>query len=152
MAGPALEGIPNYRAADATLGTSGLPTAEQLGAIARAGFDTVINLAPYDPGRSLPDEVGVAASLGLGYVHIPVPFGAPEREQLVSFFDAMAEHAGERVWVHCFANMRVSAFVGLHRVLRLGWEPEPAFALMRGVWEPDAVWSAFIDEMLEQRP
>jgi len=35
--------------------------------------------------------------------------------------------------------MRVSAFVGLHRVLRLGWEREPAFALMRDVWEPNPV-------------
>lgn len=152
MADPTLQDISNHRAVDATLGTSGLPTAEQLGAIARAGFVTVINLAPDDPRRALPDEAGVVESLGLGYVHIPVPFGAPERAQLVAFFDAMGEHAGERVWVHCFANMRVSAFVGLHRVLRLGWEREPAFALMRDVWEPNAVWSAFIDEMLEERP
>ncbi len=152
MADPALAGVHNHRAVNATLGTSGLPTAEQLGAIAQAGFETVINLAPDEPGRSLPDEAGVVRSLGLEYVHIPVPFGAPDREQLVAFFDAMAAHAGERVWVHCVANMRVTAFIGLHRVLRLGWEREPAFALMHDVWEPNPVWAGFIDQMLEERP
>ena len=56
----------------------------------------------------------------------------------------------EKVWVHCAANMRVSAFVGLYRVMRLGWEHEPAFALMRGLWKPNDVWSAFIASALKQ--
>lgn len=153
MPDPALDEIHNHRAAGPELGTSGQPTAAQLQSIAAAGFGTVINLAPDDdPRYALPDEAGTVRALGLDYVSIPVPFDAPDRELLAEFFDAMDARAGERVWVHCVANMRVSAFVGLYRVLRRGWEPEPAFALMRDLWEPNAVWSAFIAEMLAERP
>lgn len=49
------------------------------------------------------------------------------RDQLFAFFAAMDRHRGERVWVHCAANMRVSVFLGLYRVIRQGWERERAF-------------------------
>jgi hypothetical protein len=44
--------------------------------------------------------------------------------------------------------MRVTAFVGLYRVLRLHWAEEDAFSLMHTVWKPDQVWSAFITSQL----
>ena len=150
MTDSSLAGIYNYRAVDETLGTSGQPTVEQLGSIAQAGFTTVINLALHDdPRYSLPDEAGTVRSLGLVYVHIPVQFAAPQPADLLAFFAAMEKHGGEKVWVHCAANMRVSAFIGLYRVLRLGWEHEPAFALMRGLWKPDDLWAGFIASALE---
>ena len=148
-----LDSIYNHRAVDDTLGTSGQPTVAQLGAIAEAGFHTVINLALHDdPRYSLPDEPGTVASLGMAYVHIPVQFATPTRADLLAFFDAMQAHAGQRVWVHCAANMRVSAFLGLYRVLRQGVSPETAFDLMHDLWEPNAVWSAFIADALRERP
>ena len=49
---------------DAVL-TGGQQTAEQLEAVAAEGYTAVINLAPYDPARSLADEAGLARSLGL---------------------------------------------------------------------------------------
>ena len=52
--------------------------------------------------------------------------------------------------VHCAANKRVTAFLGLYRVLKQGWSPEQAFALMHSVWEPDATWAQFIAAMLER--
>ncbi len=69
----------------------------------------------------------------------------------VPFFDAMQAHPG-RVWVHCAANMRVSAFLGLYRVLRQGVAPEAAFDLMHDLWQPNEVWSAFIADALKDRP
>ena len=148
-----LDSIYNHRAVDDTLGTSGQPTVAQLGAIAEAGFHTVINLALHDdPRYSLPDEPGTVASLGMAYVHIPVQFATPTRADLLAFFDAMQAHTGKRVWVHCAANMRVSAFLGLDRVLRQGASPEAAFDLMHDLWEPNAVWSAFIADALQDRP
>ncbi len=86
--------------------------------------------------------------LGLGYIHIPVLFTAPAEADLLAFFSAMDAHQGEKIWIHCAANIRVSVFLGLYRVIRLGWEPEPAFELMHGLWTPNAVWSAFISAML----
>jgi uncharacterized protein (TIGR01244 family) len=145
-----LEHIYNYRPIDETLATSGQPSLQQLQAIAEAGFSVVINLALHDdPRYSLPDEPGTAASLGLEYVHIPVQFGSPTRHDLLAFFHAMDEHGGQKVWVHCAANMRVSAFLGLYRVIRQGWDEERAFDLMRDLWQPDEVWSAFISAALQ---
>jgi hypothetical protein len=39
---------------------------------------------------------------------------------------------------------RVTAFLGLFRVLRQGYSEEQAFAPMNSVWKPNPVWSAFI--------
>jgi uncharacterized protein (TIGR01244 family) len=149
MTEAALSAIHNYRAVDDTLGTSGQPTEAQLAAVAQAGFTTVINLALHDdPRYSLPDEAGTVRSLGLDYVHIPVQFAAPTQGDLLAFFDAMDVHQGEKVWVHCAANMRVSVFLGLYRMIRQGWRRERAFELMDGLWKPNEVWTSFIEQAL----
>jgi protein tyrosine phosphatase (PTP) superfamily phosphohydrolase (DUF442 family) len=82
------------------------------------------------------------------YVHIPVNFAAPTQSDLLAFFDAMDAHQGKKLLVHCAANKRVTAFLGLYRVTRQGHDPDQAFALMRSVWEPDEIWNTFIDAAL----
>ncbi len=64
---------------------------------------------------SLPDERGRSTGLGMTYVHIPVLFESPTEANLLAFCDAMDAHRGEKVLVHCAANMRVTAFLGLYR-------------------------------------
>jgi protein tyrosine phosphatase (PTP) superfamily phosphohydrolase (DUF442 family) len=154
VTGPAPLDIYNYRAVDGLLSTSGQPTEDELRAVAAHGFHVVINLALHgDPRYSLADEAGLVTSLGLTYVHIPVVFTAPTEADLFAFFTAMDVYRERRKLVHCAANKRVSSFVGLHRVIRLGWDEAAAFALMRDVWEPDPVWAAFIAAMLaKHRP
>lgn len=150
MTEPTLTSIYNYRAVDESLCTSGQPSEAQLRSIAEAGFTAVINLALHDdPRYSLPDEPSLVRSLGMAYVHIPVQFSAPTEANLLEFFAAMEAQESEKVWVHCAANMRVSAFIGLYRVIKQGWEHERAFALMNGLWQPNEVWSSFISSMLE---
>jgi len=145
--------IYNYREAGAALATAGQPTEEQLCAVARDGFEVVINLAMHDdPRYSLEDENASVSSLGMQYVHIPVDFKAPSEFDLHRFFAAMDAHRKRKVLVHCAANMRVTAFLGLYRVLRQGWPTEKAFALMHSVWQPDPVWTAFIADRLERVP
>ncbi len=140
-----LNDIYTYRQAGPDLATSGQPREDQLAAIAAAGYDVIINLALHDdPRYSLPDEASSVAALGLEYIHIPVQFGAPTEFDLARFFDAMDRHKRSRVWVHCAANMRVTAFLGLYRYLRESWPDERAFAPLREIWQPDAVWSEFI--------
>ena len=141
--------IYNNREAAPDLATSGQPREGQLADIAKAGYDVVINLALHDdPRYSLKDEASSVQKLGLEYIHIPVPFGAPTERDLFKFFDAMDRHKHHRVWVHCAANMRVTAFLGLYRSLREGWPEERAFALLRETWQPDEVWSEFIASQL----
>lgn len=103
------------------------------------------------PRYSLQDEQGTVQSLGMTYVHIPVQFDAPTKENLVAFFAAMEAHAGEKLWIHCAANIRVAAFLGLHRVINQGWEHERAFSLMNDLWQPNQVWSSFIASMLDSK-
>lgn len=141
--------IHHCRIVDERLATSGQPSEAQLAAIAQAGYQVIINLALHDdPRYALPDEAASVAALGLAYVHIPVQFSAPTREDLLRFCDAMDAHIGRKTWVHCAANYRVTAFLGLYRVLRQGWPQDEAFALMKQVWQPDATWQAFIDDQL----
>jgi uncharacterized protein (TIGR01244 family) len=149
MINPTLSGIYKVRSVNESLCTSGQPTVAQLQEIAAAGFTTVINLALHDdPRYALPDEAGTVRSLGMHYVHIPVEFSAPTRRDMVEFFAAMKAHEGQKIWVHCAANIRVSAFLGLYRVIEHRWKREPAFAQLSELWQPDAVWSLFIDSAL----
>ena len=144
-----LNAIYNYRAVDDLLATAGQPTDAQLGAVAREGFAVVINLALHnDPRYSLPDEEKTVKSLGMEYVHIPVQFDAPDEADAAAFFAAMEQHHGAKVLVHCAANKRVTAFLGLYRVLKQGWPREEAFQLMDSVWQPNEVWATFISSML----
>jgi uncharacterized protein (TIGR01244 family) len=141
--------IHNFREVDDRLSTGGQPTEAQLASAAAAGFQVVINLGLHDdPRYSLPDEPGCVSALGMEYVHIPVQFREPTEADLTTFCHAMQAHQGKKVLVHCAANKRVTAFVGLYGALRLGWSRERAFALMRSVWEPDEVWMRFISSML----
>ena len=142
----------NCREVSPTLATSGQPKEDQLRAIAAAGYEVVVNLALHDdPRYSLPDEAATVRTSGVEYVHIPVQFAKPTREDLDAFFAAMEQHRGKKLWVHCAANMRVTAFLGLYWAVREGWEESRAFELMNSLWKPNEVWASFIAENLERR-
>jgi uncharacterized protein (TIGR01244 family) len=146
-----VEEIYIYRKVNEKLATSGQPTEEQLHYVAREGFEVVINLALHgDPRYSLKDETASVTSLGMKYIHIPVDFQSPTESDLQTFFAAMDAHRHQKVLVHCAANKRVTAFVGLYRINRLGWPADKAFALMHSVWEPDPVWSGFISQSMKK--
>jgi protein tyrosine phosphatase (PTP) superfamily phosphohydrolase (DUF442 family) len=141
--------IYQFRQATPDMATSGQPNEEQLKSIAEAGYQVVINFALHDdPRYSLTDEFNSVHRLGMDYEHIPVQFSAPTEADLARFFAAMDGHKGQRVWIHCAANMRVTAFLGLYRRLREGWSEAEAFELMNDVWQPNDVWSAFIRDRL----
>ena len=130
------------------LGTAGQPTAEQLQAIKDAGYEVVINLAMGTTPRDLHNEAELLAEKGLDYVHIPVEWEAPTAENLSQFFTAMDANQSRKCFVHCIANMRVSAFVFLYRVLRQGVPRAEAEAIMRKLLQPNATWQTFIDDAL----
>jgi protein tyrosine phosphatase (PTP) superfamily phosphohydrolase (DUF442 family) len=141
--------IYNYRLIEDALSTSGQPTEAQLRAPAAEGYHVIINLALHDhPRYSLPDEMGLVKTLGMKYVHIPVHFDDPQEEDLLAFIEAMETHKNKKILVHCAANMRVTAFLGLYRVIKQGKTKNEAFEPMRTVWEPDDAWSSFISRML----
>ncbi len=141
----------NFRRVTDRLLTCGQPDEAQLASARGSGVQVVINLALHDdPRYSLRDEHGTVESLGMTYVHIPVQFGAPTEEDLLTFFAAMDAHRDDTLLVHCGANYRVSAFLGLYNAIRLGQPRLDAFALMNTVWRPDAVWARFIEDMMSK--
>jgi protein tyrosine phosphatase (PTP) superfamily phosphohydrolase (DUF442 family) len=143
----ALTDIKNFLRIDERLGTAGQPTEAQLGDVAAGGYAAVINLGLLDPKYCLPDEAGVVASLGMEYRHIPVRFEAPTVEDFRAFTATMDAWSGEKVFVHCAANFRVSAFVALYGELRLGWPRARAEALAQALWQPNDNWRAFIERV-----
>jgi protein tyrosine phosphatase (PTP) superfamily phosphohydrolase (DUF442 family) len=142
----ALSDIRNFRSIDDRLGTAGQPTEAQLDDVAAAGYAVVVNLGLLDPKYCLPDEAGAVAALGMAYRHIPVKFDAPRVEDFRTFVAAMDAWSDRKVFVHCAANFRASAFVAVYGELRLGWTPARAEELVRLMWQPNATWRAFIDK------
>jgi uncharacterized protein (TIGR01244 family) len=142
--------IRNWRELSPQLATAGQPSAEQLAAVAAAGYRVVINLGLTGTDYALSDEAGLVASLGMEYVHIPVAWEGPTSEDVERFAAALREAGGKRVFVHCAANKRVSVFVALYRIRELGWPVETALAAVRDVWEPNAVWARFIEQLLAE--
>jgi uncharacterized protein (TIGR01244 family) len=142
--------IYNYQFLNENLSSSGMPTEEQMKAVAEAGTQVVINLAPATVRDALPNEDSLVEALGMKYVHIPVDWNNPTQQNLDDFFTAMDEHKAEKVLVHCQANYRASSFVMLYRILRLGWKKEDAIPVMEKMWNPEdfPVWQKFIDENL----
>jgi protein tyrosine phosphatase (PTP) superfamily phosphohydrolase (DUF442 family) len=148
MTASPLANIYNMLSLTDNLGTSGQPTSAQLAAIKEAGYEVVINLATGTTPRDLPNEADVVAAQGMEYIHIPVVWGNPTEADLARFFETMDATQDKKRFVHCIANMRVSAFMFLYRVLRQGMPLEAARATMSQIWQPNPIWQKFIEAEL----
>jgi len=147
-----LQDVINFRRLSGSLITGGQPTEDELVSAAAAGFEVVINLDRLAPAYALPDERGTVEALGMIYEHIPVIWAEPAPADLAAFFVAMDRHGARRVFVHCAANYRASAFILLYRVLRLGWRIEAALPDLRAIWDPAEypAWQAFLENALAE--
>jgi len=146
-----LKDIYNFLPLTETILTSGQPTEEQFATVAAAGVGTVVNLALSSSTNALADEEAIVRNQGMDYIHIPVIWEKPDLVELEKFMDSMDRLKGRKTLVHCAANMRVSAFVALYRILRLGWTRDKAFRDLNRIWNPDEtqVWKKFIDTALK---
>ena len=147
MTADTLNHIRNFLRIDDRLATSGMPQPEDFAALRQAGFDVVINLALPTSDNALPNEDDLVSAQGMTYVHIPVKFDAPQPEDFDRFTRVLDACAGQRVFVHCAANMRVSAFVFLHR-LSHRVDRATAESDLTKIWQPDGVWREFVNARL----
>lgn len=140
-----LETVRNFQIVDETLSSAGQIAYDQIPLLAEEGYEVVVNLAIADERRN-GQEGFLVAQNGLTYVHIPVDWERPELEDVEMFFDVMQANEGRKVFVHCFANMRASAFVYMYRTLVEGVPDAEARATMNEVWDPDELdqWSSLI--------
>lgn len=136
----------NFFQATENIGTSGQPTRDEFSDIARQGYRTVINLAMHNSDDAMADEGNLVTSLGMSYIHLPIPFDAPTSEQGAKFIRLLRALEGEKVWVHCVVNARVSAFVYLYLVQEKGIAPERATSPVLQGWEPKMTpaWQQFL--------
>ena len=139
-----LSSIFNYLPINGQLSTSGQPTEEQFASIKAAGFDVVINLAPHDTENSLRDEAAVVDQLAMNYIHIPVNFSKPSESKFGLFIDAMVQSKNKKIWLHCAANMRASAFLFRYRRDILKEDATTAKLDLDKIWQPLGVWAQFI--------
>jgi len=147
-----MKDIYNYLLYNEKLSSSGMPTPEQMKSAANAGVELVINLAPHDVPKAIPNERELVESLGMAYINIPVNWDTPTKDGLNIFMDTMDASKGKKILVHCEANFRASAFITIYRILRLGWKSEEAFDTMHTIWDEDAypVWKMFLEDAMQR--
>jgi shikimate kinase/protein tyrosine phosphatase (PTP) superfamily phosphohydrolase (DUF442 family) len=143
-----IQDILNYRYISDKLATSGQPTAEEFALIHRAGYRTVLNLAPANASNALPNEQAIVASLGMDYINIAVVWENPTMEDFSRFCAVMNTRKEQPIFVHCAMNMRVSAFVYLYRYLILGMPLPEAYEAMAEIWQPNETWQKFIETVI----
>jgi protein tyrosine/serine phosphatase len=111
------------------------PTAEGFAKLRDMGVRIIINLRTDDSERQLVE------SLGMQYVHIPIPMPLLQRpwkripdEALRQFLQAVQDAEQQPVFVHCQRGAdRTGAMVALYRVGVQGWDAEKAYSEARQI-------------------
>ena len=142
-----LKKIFNYYKVPDLFETSGQPNNKQLISIANGGYEAVINLAPNTTIEGkIVNEEGILKSNNISYIHIPVDFNNPLDEDFNKFVAALEQNKHKKIWVHCAANMRVSAFVFKYRRDVLGLSPKNIEEDLEAIWVPNKTWSSFLEK------
>ena len=139
---------PNVVVISPTLVTAGQPTRASLQGLKAEGYKAVIYLAPGDSKDAIPDEAEILKSQGIEFVHVPIPWQAPETKHLAATAEALNRLKGQKVLVHCQMNMRVSAMTFLYRTIYAKEDPATAWMDVKKVWTPKDQWATFIDQEL----
>lgn len=142
--------IYNYHKVPNLFETSGQPGKQQLKLLAERGYEVVINLAPSSllEGAVI-NEAEILNSEQVKYIHIPVDFSNPTDEDFAEFVSNIQKHKSKKLWVHCAANMRVSAFVYKYRRDVLKLPHDEIIGDMEAIWTPIKIWKSFLDSKSE---
>ncbi|WP_165495678.1 protein tyrosine phosphatase family protein [Marinobacter halodurans] len=143
-----MDRIFNFVSLTGQIGTAGQPTSEQFALVASHGYSTVINLAMPDHPRALADEGDRVTREGMTYLHLPVPFDAPQPHHVRRFcrlLQALREDdPQQKIFIHCIMNYRVSAFMTHYLRLVEGYDAADARSPLFDRWAPDATWQALL--------
>jgi protein tyrosine phosphatase (PTP) superfamily phosphohydrolase (DUF442 family) len=139
---------PNVRVISPLLVTAGQPDRASLQRLRAEGYAAVISLAPGNTPDAVPDQAQILAAQGVEFVHIPIPWQAPEARHLDAMAAAMQRLEGKKVLVHCQMNMRASAVTFLYRTIYGKEDPARAWGDVKPLWTPTNQWAEFIDGQL----
>lgn len=140
---------PNVRVISPLLVTAGQPDRASLQRLKAEGYAAVVSLAPGDTRDAIPDQAAILAAQGVEFVHIPIPWQAPEAKHLDAMSVALQRLKGKKVLVHCQMNMRASALVFLHRTIHEKEDPAIAWGDVKPLWTPTNQWAEFIKAQLQ---
>jgi uncharacterized protein (TIGR01244 family) len=119
-AGATCADIEKFYWIDERIATGGQPLLEQIPALKKEGFRTIINLrepSEYDEAA----EAAEARRLGLRYLSIPFRVADPKDEADDAFLAALKDRKIWPAFVHCGSGNRVAALWMIHRVVVDGW-------------------------------
>ena len=140
--------ILNFFAVDERLACCGQPRPERFSLIARAGFETVVNLATRSSSGHLPEEPVLWRNLEVEFTWLPVEWESPRAEDYHAFEAWLMPRRRRRCLVHCALNWRASVFVCLYRIRRENVPPGLAWRDVLEVWEPNPVWKDLTRHLL----
>ncbi|GGX74299.1 protein tyrosine phosphatase family protein [Saccharospirillum salsuginis] len=135
-----MEAIRNYVQLTENIATAGQPRADQFEVIADAGYQYIINLGMPNHPDAVQEEDKLISELGLGYIHIPVKFDSPTKEQVRTFCKVLSALKDQRVFIHCIMNFRVSAFM-YHYLSKIERKSEvKSRSIMFDHWDLEPAW------------
>ena len=141
-----LEKIYNYYKVPNLFETSGQPNKQQLKLLAKKGYKVIINLAAksFFDGVII-NEAEILNVLNIKYIHIPVKFNNPTDLDFQKFVSYVQKYKNKKLWVHCIANMRVSAFTYRYRKDILKLKHDNIIGDMKAIWIPNKTWNTFLN-------
>jgi tyrosine-protein phosphatase SIW14 len=143
-----IPGVPNSGKINDHLYRGAQPRDPGFVELKKLGITTIVNLRDEDPEKFGWEEKR-AESLGIRFVHIPVPgWSPPTNDQVAQFLSIFRDNPQEKVFVHCrFGDDRTGVFVASYR---MAFEKLPADQALKemyhfgfnGFWHPSM--SAFV--------
>ena len=141
-----VQDIYNYHNVGGLWDTSGQPTESELFLLSKNDYNTVINLAPVSSiEKKIINEEKILRSLNINYLHIPVDFKNPKESDFKKFVKYIEHNHKQKIWIHCAANMRVSAFMYKYRKEVLNMDHNDIIDDLHTLWRPNRTWSDFLN-------
>ncbi len=137
-----IPGVPNAGKINDHLYRGAQPRDPGLLELKKLGITTIVNLRSEDPATFGWEEKS-AESLGIRFVHIPVPgWSPPTNEQVAQFLAIFRDNPQDKVFVHCrYGDDRTGVFVATYRMAFEKLPPDQALKEMyyfgfNGAWHP----------------
>lgn len=144
-----IEDIADFKKNNDKLSTAGQPTEIELGLLINDGFEVVINIRPEAEMLEVFDEKQIVENLGLKYYQIPVTLETLNSEILSRFFGLMNQLKGEKIFLHCRRNIRVSFILALYQIIKLDWRKEKALDELMKMVDVTPDMEKFIDQTIK---
>ena len=87
--------------------------------------------------HSICTEGSLVTTLGMTFIHIPVPFDAPNEDHYRELMGYMGVLEDKKVWAHCIANARVSGFLFHYLQDCRGFSAQQAASPVFEAWLPE---------------